>query len=160
MNSHLVRLLIFIDIAIPHLSHSESKLCNLKSAHLSFLLVGCWWLSCSCRWLPTVGKSKCLHCQMCHVFVAWETPGHLAFWSKFCGKQGHSSLKYIKPELCRENLGKWGACCRGIYVEITESAQASSAVAVATVEITIYTEMNSCIVTVNVILWFLIVSAT
>ena len=116
---HWVHLLIFIDIAIPHPSHSQSKLYNHKSTHLSFLLVGCWWLSFSCRWLPAVGNSECLHSQKCHVFMAWETPGqHCASWSKFSGKQGQSSLKYIKPELCKEYWGKWDACSRGMYVEI------------------------------------------
>jgi hypothetical protein len=38
---HLVSLLIFIDIAIPRSSHSQSTLYIHKSAHLSSLLVGC-----------------------------------------------------------------------------------------------------------------------
>lgn len=157
---HLVRLLIFINIAIPHPSHSRSKLYDHKSTRLlpvSGLLMAVLLLKMT---MPTVGKSKCLHCQMCHVFMAWETPGHLASWSIFCGKWGQGS-KIHKTRTLQGKLEQIGCLLwRYICGNNRESAQASSAVAVTIVEITIYTEMSNCIVIVTVILWFVIVSAT
>lgn len=87
------------------------------------------------------------------MFLWLEKPQDIWHPDPYFVGNGDRALKYIKPELCRENWSKLDACSGGILCgNNRESAQASSAVAVTIVEITIYTEMSNCIVIVTVIL--------
>jgi hypothetical protein len=36
-------------------------------------------------------------------FAIWENPGHLTSRTEFCGTQGYSYLKPVKPGTSREN---------------------------------------------------------
>jgi len=113
----LVCLLIFIDIAIPHPSHSQSKLYNHKSTHLSSLLLGCWWLS-SCRWLCHCGEVKMFALSDVSCFYGLRNSRRFGILIQILWETGTELFKICDTRTLQGNWGKWDACCRGIYVEI------------------------------------------